>query len=264
VSTISSHCITDIIDIILYVILTVSNYYRPKVCAIIFSLRTVSVSSYFTLALYFCCSSNTNTSSHFQSKQSTTAVTVVVTVTVTVMAMKLLGIAAILVAITLSLAPSVEANCGPSVDHRGNLNMDFSLYNCSLGYMNDPLQPITHVKMYVDQGVELTVVVKFEFNNLVSINELENTATVDFFYRIYWQDIRWNMSKAFWDLAPLSAYHDGIELAALTFDAETPLPYWRPDLHFIDVLEIDTFAELVKLRPGEVNWLTSSIFKLIS
>ena len=49
VSTISSHCLTDIIHIILYIIVTVSDYYRPKVCAIIFS---VSVSSYFTLALF--------------------------------------------------------------------------------------------------------------------------------------------------------------------------------------------------------------------
>jgi hypothetical protein len=38
VSTISSHCLTDTIDIILYIIVTVSDYYRPKVCAVTFSL----------------------------------------------------------------------------------------------------------------------------------------------------------------------------------------------------------------------------------
>jgi hypothetical protein len=142
------------------------------------------------------------------------------------------------------------AQCGPNVDSAGNLNMDFSLVNCAVNMMNDPLQPITHVKHYVDQGMQLDVSVRFEFNNLVSINELENTATVDFFYRLWWQDIRWNMTKEFWDLSPPSVYYDGIELQSLT-DLDDPLPYWRPDLHFIDVLEIETFASLVKLRPGE-------------
>lgn len=144
----------------------------------------------------------------------------------------------------------VFGECGPNVDSRGNLNMDFSLYNCGLQLMNDPLQPITHVKMYVDEGINLTVGVKFEFNNLVSVNEMENTATVDFFYRMYWQDIRWNMTKEFWDLAPLSTFYDGIELVGLAFESDNPLMFWRPDIHFIDVLEIETFAQLLKLRPG--------------
>jgi hypothetical protein len=153
--------------------------------------------------------------------------------------------------VVLTALAVVDGNCPPNIDDNGNLDMDFTLANCAAGGMNDPYQPITHVKMYVDQGIELAVVVKFEFNNLVSIDELENTATIDFFYRLYWQDIRWNMSQEFWDLAPISTYYDGVELAPLTFEAENPLPYWRPDLHFIDVLEVETFAELVKLRPGK-------------
>ena len=139
--------------------------------------------------------------------------------------------------------------CGPIVDSVGNLNMDLSLMNCAMKVMNDPLQPITHVKYYVDQGVNLEVTAKFEFNNLVSINELDNTATVDFFYRLWWQDIRWNMTKDFWDLAPLSVLYDGVELQVL-LDAENPLPFWKPDIHFVDVLALESFAALLKLRPG--------------
>lgn len=203
------------------------------------------------------------------------------------------------------------ALCGPEVDSRGNLDMDKSLFMCGMNMMNDPHQPITHVKMYVDEGIELSVLAKFEFNNLVSINELENTATVDFFFRynwlsgniayfiflcviycevisyidvtvdvntmltslllffillilmlvsllccvmmccvinsLWWQDLRWNMTEEFWSLAPISVYYDGVELDSLV-KSEPALPIWMPDLHFIDVLELDTFAQLIKVR----------------
>ena len=59
------------------------------------------------------------------------------------------------------------------------------------------------------------------------------------------------MSQEFWDLAPLSVYYDGVELTQLTSgDSEPNLPLWLPDLHFIDVLGVESFAQLLKLRPG--------------
>jgi len=194
------------------------------------------------------------------------------------------------------------ALCGPQVDSRGNLDMDKSLFYCAANMMNDPHQPITHVKMYVDKGIELSVKTKFEFNNLVSVNELENTATVDFFFRyvedtqhcvilflfllcpwvllilyllwvgvvdfliviimsrLWWQDLRWNMTEEFWDLAPVSVYYDGVELDSLMYNSEPTLPIWKPDLHFIDVLEIETFAQLIKLRRGKLNLYMSLYF----
>jgi hypothetical protein len=125
--------------------------------------------------------------------------------------------------------------CGPVFDNFGDLHIGRSLMQCAMS-MSDPYQPITHVQRYVDAGVECKVSLKYAFNNLIAINELENTATLDFFYRLYWQDIRWNMTKEFWDLVPVSVYFDGVELYAVTFDVDDPIPYWRPDLHFVDAL----------------------------
>ena len=76
----------------------------------------------------------------------------------------------------------MKGSCPAQLDEEGNLDMDKSLAACAVN-MNDPYQPVTHVKHYVDQGVTLSVYVRFEFNNLVSVNELDNTATTDFFFR---------------------------------------------------------------------------------
>ena len=152
---------------------------------------------------------------------------------------------------TVSLLRLSEGSyqCLPIFDNEGDISITGSLVQCAT-HMSDPLQPITHVQKYLDMGVTLTVESRFEFNNLVSVNELENTVTVDFFYRLWWQDIRWNLTEEFWAEVPVSVFYDGIELHALTFDTDEVLPYWRPDLHFIDVKEVETFAVLVKLRPG--------------
>eukprot|EP00603_Paraphysomonas_imperforata_P003530 CAMPEP_0114413612 /NCGR_PEP_ID=MMETSP0103-20121206/948_1 /TAXON_ID=37642 ORGANISM="Paraphysomonas imperforata, Strain PA2" /NCGR_SAMPLE_ID=MMETSP0103 /ASSEMBLY_ACC=CAM_ASM_000201 /LENGTH=460 /DNA_ID=CAMNT_0001581699 /DNA_START=129 /DNA_END=1511 /DNA_ORIENTATION=+ len=120
--------------------------------------------------------------------------------------------------------------------------------------MSDPYQPITHVQKYLDQNITLDVSVRFEFNNLIMVNELDNTVSLDFFYRLWWQDVRWNLTKEFWNEVPLSVYYD-IEMYSYLFESENALPMWRPDLHFIDIFDINEEAGLFKLRPeGQIYW----------
>ena len=59
------------------------------------------------------------------------------------------------------------------------------------------------------------------------------------------------MTQEFWDLAPLSVYHDGVELTQLiSEDSDPKLPLWLPDLFFPDSLNVEASAQLLKLRPG--------------
>jgi hypothetical protein len=132
--------------------------------------------------------------------------------------------------------------------------------------MSDAYQPITHVQKYLDMGVTLDVSVRFEFNNLISVNELDNTVSLDFFFRLWWTDVRWNLTKEFWDEVPTSVYYDGIEMYPYLFEADSPLPLWRPDLHFIDIFEVNEEAGLLKLRPGmllSIIQYTSSIISMM-
>ncbi len=48
--------------------------------------------------------------------------------------------------------------------------------------MVDPLLPIS----YDTSSGNITVKVQFALNNLISIDEIGGTATLDFFFRLYW------------------------------------------------------------------------------
>ena len=88
----------------------------------------------------------------------------------------------VLMVFWLILLQEAYGACGPVVNSEGKLKMEQSLATCGVN-MIDPHQPVTHVKDFVDEGVTLDVYVRFEFNNLVSVNELDNTASIDFFFR---------------------------------------------------------------------------------
>lgn len=165
------------------------------------------------------------------------------------MAQSLSLVIGILLAVSISVFAQSLHECDPYYNNNGRIHIGRSLTECSLT-MSDPYQPITHVQDYVDAGYTLNVLVKLEVNNLIAVDELENTASLDFFYRLWWQDVRWNFTQEFWSHVPISVYYDGIELYSYIFDADSPLPLWKPDLHFVDAKEVDEFAALLKLRPG--------------
>jgi hypothetical protein len=167
----------------------------------------------------------------------------------------------------LSPLPTPQASgiCPPYFDEDGDIHIAESLVHCAVS-MSDAYQPITHVQKYLDMGVTLDVSVRFEFNNLISVNELDNTVSLDFFFRLWWTDVRWNLTKEFWDEVPTSVYYDGIEMYPYLFEADSPLPLWRPDLHFIDIFEVNEEAGLLKLRPGmllSIIQYTSSIISMM-
>lgn len=65
------------------------------------------------------------------------------------------------------------------------------------------------------------------------------------------------MNESVWDDVPVSVFYDGYELYSLLYDGDDPLPLWKPDIHFIDALQVEEFAGLMKLRPGKFS---STIF----
>jgi hypothetical protein len=78
--------------------------------------------------------------------------------------------------------------CVPIFDEFGNLHTGRSLYHCA-SVMQDPYMAITSVDQYADQN--LTVVSDIVLNNLIQMNELENYVSIDLYFRLRWQDIRW-------------------------------------------------------------------------
>ena len=87
------------------------------------------------------------------------------------------------------------------------------------------------------------VFMSFQFNNLLSISELEGTATLDFFWRLYWI---WDSLN---DTKPV-LLNTGIELKNMVRSNTLQLNLWLPDLFLVAAKEVDFLDESIRLRPG--------------
>lgn len=82
----------------------------------------------------------------------------------------------------------VSADVCNGVYLNGQLALSRTLFHCASN-MADSFQPLTHLVQY--ENINLEVKAGFILNNLVSLNELENTVTFDCFFRLWWTDERW-------------------------------------------------------------------------
>lgn len=111
---------------------------------------------------------------------------------------------------------------------------------------------LLNIRGYEDQ--ELVVKTQFGVNNLIFVDEIQSTIQIDFYFRLWWRDIRWDI-PSLWINMTDNVAREGIELYYLTL-SEEPLTLWRPDLEFQDFIEINVGDEQsFKLRQGgEMYW----------
>ena len=83
---------------------------------------------------------------------------------------------------------SAAVECNVSYDEYGQPHADRTLYMCAQ-VMQDPKSPVTAIKRYENES--LVVLAQFVLNNLIRIDEIENTAELDFYLRYFWVDTRW-------------------------------------------------------------------------
>lgn len=131
-------------------------------------------------------------------------------------------------------------------DEFGQPDVTATLYNCAAN-MQDPVLPISYLSgRYNDTALEVKS--QFVLNNLIAVDELENTATLDFYYRNYWNDSRWNIPEL-WDAMDSGTTKEGFEIFYLT-QLIPPLRVWLPDVEFQDVVDYTIVAQTIKLHPG--------------
>jgi hypothetical protein len=99
------------------------------------------------------------------------------------------------------------------------------------------------------------VLVAYSFNNLMAIDELAGTVTMDFYFRLYWQDQRWNF-PSFWEAIETTTaafmISDGAEISGYIRNENNMLEMWMPDIHFVDGKEQEVLEETIKIRPNGV------------
>jgi hypothetical protein len=93
----------------------------------------------------------------------------------------------------------------------------------------------------------ITVQAQVALNNLVEVNEVQNTVSVDFLLRVYWTDTRLNM-PALWDALGPEMSATGVDLYQF-IQAGNP-GFWLPDFVFSEASSFDVTNEFIKLYPG--------------
>ena len=101
---------------------------------------------------------------------------------------------------------------------------------------------------------EPTVIsVQFAINNLITVDEVQNLVSFDFFFRTYWTDSRLSMPPL-WAALNRNDSKLGVEIDPLLHGYQTVNGYqfgfWVPDFIFIDALSCDVQLTSVKLYPN--------------
>jgi len=89
----------------------------------------------------------------------------------------------------------------------------------------------------------------------MSINELDGTVTMDFYFRLYWQDQRWNFPSLWEAIEDTTAAYmiaDGAEISGYVRNENNALELWLPDIHFVDGKEEAVLEETLKIRPNGI------------
>jgi hypothetical protein len=104
----------------------------------------------------------------------------------------------------------------------------------------------------------LKIAAQVALNNLIAVNEIDSTVTLDFFFRLYWTDPRLSM-PALWQRLPIQLRLSGIDISQLVGVQDvqngTQPGIWMPDIYFPDTIDQQVDAYLIRLYPGGyVEW----------
>lgn len=118
---------------------------------------------------------------------------------------------------------------------------------------------------YFTSHQQMNISTEIELNNLVSIDELSSTVTLDLFFDITWYDFRTSMPNLWSQLDP-AVWEYGVDITQATTITNVqgiqPL-IWTPDIIFPDASSIYTYNMYIKLYPsGIVRQSTHYIMKL--
>lgn len=84
-------------------------------------------------------------------------------------------------------------------------------------------------------------------NNLVEVNEVQNTVTIDFLLRVYWTDSRLDM-PAMWEALGPEVSASGIDL--VQYIEVNGNAFWLPDFVFSEASTMEITNSFLKLYPG--------------
>lgn len=118
--------------------------------------------------------------------------------------------------------------------------------------------------LYLTSTVETYI--SIQVNSLIKLDELEETATMDLFFRVYWEDPRMHM-PGLWDILNITSpdlLEVGIDLTQLIRNQDSPLNVWLPDLYMVNIKDSMWLDETIRMQPGGVFFWSRHVVATIA
>ena len=118
--------------------------------------------------------------------------------------------------------------------------------------------------MYHSSAVETYI--SIQINSLIKLDELEETATMDIFFRVYWEDQRRHM-PSLWEILNITSpdlLTEGVDLTQMIRNQDSPLNIWLPDLYMVNVKESNYLDETIRMQPGGVFFWSRHVVATIA
>jgi len=138
----------------------------------------------------------------------------------------------------------------PVLDAQGRVSIWSTIESC-LEKISDPTLPPCFAT-----GSAATVIGQISLNNLIDINPIANTVTLDMYVRLYWNDPRINMPSLFANATKAQCI-EGISLNDIMQQQVTTMQLFKPDIFFVDGTNIYVVGETFKLMPSAPNFIWS-------
>eukprot|EP01038_Epipyxis_sp_PR26KG_P016287 gene16287-22184_t len=126
------------------------------------------------------------------------------------------------------------------------------LINCS-NNIPGPLLPPSYFPNETNDNSPVAVKFGMIINNLINVDDISSQLTMDFYYRLGWNDPRWFIPDLFNHLNP-EALLEGLDITQYVRNTNQ-LNIWLSDLVFYQSTDVTMIAELIKLYPnGTIYW----------
>lgn len=140
-----------------------------------------------------------------------------------------------------------------------------SVVNTILACLNNVMDGLTEPNLWNNQILNISFNVVL--NNIVSIDELQNTVTLDFLFFMQWTDDRLSM-PALWELLPNGTDVNGIDITYLlssNLPSGDQIGIWLPNIVFPDATSINTNNQYIRLLgQGTVWWLQNMVITIVN
>jgi hypothetical protein len=139
-------------------------------------------------------------------------------------------------------------------DPWNRVDVEKMIYNCS-GNIQGALFPPSYFDATPGDPFLPTIVnVSVAINSIIKIDDIEGELSLDYWFRMFWTDARWQFPEEMWNHINPKLGAEGIELTQYVRTDGNPLNLWLPDTYAVEAISSEKQSELIHLFPNGSLW----------